>query len=166
MARVNIKVGDIFSVSLDSNNEKYFQFIANDSIQLNSNVIRVFKGEYSNNTRPTGQEIIKGEVEFYAHCIINLGVKMGLWKKVDNNNDVGRFEICFKGTNDYGSKAGEEPVKVSNRWYVWKINDKEFTKIGTLVDPYKKAEIGIVINPLSILNRIRTGKYDFEYPGE
>ncbi|CAN5467527.1 hypothetical protein BH09BAC6_BH09BAC6_07690 [soil metagenome] len=46
MTRVNTKTGDVFSVKLN-NSKKYFQYIANDSTQLNSDVIRGFRKIYA-----------------------------------------------------------------------------------------------------------------------
>jgi hypothetical protein len=38
-----LKVGDVFEVSIDTTHKRYFQYIGNDSSQLNMDVIRVFK---------------------------------------------------------------------------------------------------------------------------
>jgi hypothetical protein len=36
-------IGDVFSVPLGDGHKKYFQYVANDVTQLNSDVIRAFK---------------------------------------------------------------------------------------------------------------------------
>lgn len=51
MARINTKIGDVFSVKID-NNKKYFQYIVSDLTQLNSDVIRAFKKVYPINAHP------------------------------------------------------------------------------------------------------------------
>lgn len=164
MARANTKIGDIFSVKIDDNSKKYLQLIAIDTAQLNSDVIRVFSKIYPSNFKGDPEEIIKGDIEFYAHCVTKIGLKMGFWDNVGNSPEVGSTSgILFRNTNDYGSRPGEQ-VKVSTNWYVWKVNDKEFTKVGRLHGEYRKAEIGIVISPDSIVHRIKTGRYDFVYP--
>lgn len=57
-------------------------------------------------------------------------------------------------------------VRFVHNWYVWKINDKDFTRAGKLEGAYRQAEIGLVINPADIVNRMRTGQYAFQgYPG-
>lgn len=43
MKRVLTKIGDVFEVKIDETSKKYFQYIANDMTQLNSDVIRGFK---------------------------------------------------------------------------------------------------------------------------
>lgn len=164
MVRVVTKIGDIFCVKLDDNTKQYFQYIANDLTQLNSDVIRAFKKKYPIDEKPNLAEIVKDEVAFYAHCVTNLGVKLGVWEKVGKVPFDGEVTVLFRDTNDHGHKLGEEPVKISNNWYIWKINE-EFRRVGKLEGDNQKAEIGMVINPLSIAHRLRTGEYDFVYPG-
>lgn len=165
MKRKNTKIGDIFAVKLDNGSKKYFQLIAFDLIQLNSDVIRVFKKSYSVNDDIDLLEIINDEVDFYAHCVTKLGVKMGLWEVIGNVSEIGDISnIVFRNTNDYGAKVNEEKIKISEKWYIWHINDEDFTRVGKLEGENRKAEIGVVINPYSIVERIKTGKYDFVYP--
>jgi hypothetical protein len=164
MAKTNTKIGDVFSVKIDGNNKKYFQLVAFDLTQLNSDVIRAFKKKYPLNANPDLLEIVNGEIEFYAHCVTKIGLKMGYWESVGNIADIGStVNILFRDTNDYGSMPGEQ-IKVSHKWYVWKINDNDFTRVGKLEGENQKAEIGIVISPDSIVHRMQTGKYDFVYP--
>ncbi|MDR1181545.1 MAG: hypothetical protein LBL13_06175 [Bacteroidales bacterium] len=44
------------------------------------------------------------------------------------------------------------------------INGEKFTRVGKLNGENRKAEIGVVINPTSIVHRLRTGEYDIFYP--
>ena len=163
--RVITKIGDVFSVKIDGGSKKYFQLIAFDLAQLNSDVIRAFKKVYSTDDNPDLSEIINGEVEFYAHCVTKSGVKLNLWEKVGNTAEIGdTAHILFRCTNDYGSKLGEEPIKISEKWYVWHINDEKFTRVGKLTGENRKAEIGVVVNPYDIVERIKTGKYNFFFP--
>jgi len=165
MKRVIIKKGDVFSVKIDETSKRYFQYITNDLKQLNSDVIRVFEKIYAIEENPDLSEIIKGKIFFYVHCVTKWGVKLGYWEKVGNTTDVGTFDhILFRGTNDYGTIRGEEPIKISNNWYVWRINDHVSEKVGKLEGENRKAEIGIVMDPKSIVHRIKTGYYSGFYP--
>lgn len=165
MASANTKIGDVFSVKLDDSSKKYFQLIAFDLTQLNSDVVRAFKTEYPINATPDLSEVVKEEVEFYAHCITKFGLKINLWEKVGNIGDVGELKhILFRGSIDSGSKIGEQ-IQVSQKWYVWRIGDANFTKVGKLEGDNRKAELGIVVNPYDIVDRIKTGAYNFFYPG-
>ena len=78
MKRVRTKIGDVFSVKVSENEKKYFQLIAFDLTQLNSDVIRAFKKVYGIEEQPPLAEIVNGEVEFYAHCVTKWGVKLSL----------------------------------------------------------------------------------------
>lgn len=165
MAKTNTKIGDVFSVKIDDNNKKYFQLIAFDLTQLNSDVIRAFTKVYPINTNPDLSEIVKDEVGFYAHCVTKIGLKMGYWESVGNTAEIGNTtDILFKGSEDYGTKVGEEPIKVSHKWYVWHINDKDFTRVGKLEGENKKAYTGIVMNPLGIIELLKGNKYPINYP--
>lgn len=164
MARVNVKLGDVFLVKI-GNKRKYFQYVANDSTQLNSDVIRAFKKSYSIDENPKIEDLINQDIDFYAHCIIKMGLKMALWEKVGNISNVGEInDVLFRSASDYARKAGEEPIKLSNNWYIWKINDRDFTKIGKLESEYKKAFIGLVMNPNGIIELLKGNKYPNNYP--
>lgn len=162
--RAEAKIGDVFEVPLGGKMKKFFQVIAYDSRQLNSDVIRVFKKEHPDDDSIDLNEIVKGRVEFYAHCITKWGIKLGYWEKIGKSDDIPDLgHILFRDTTDYGRKAGEEPIRVSDNWYVWNIGDDHFTDVGKLVGENRNAEIGLVINPESIVHRMRTGEYDFPY---
>lgn len=163
MTRANTTLGDVFSVKLDDNTKKYIQYVATDLTQLNSDVIRAFKKTYSINATPDLSEIVKGEVEFYAHCVTKWGIKLNLWEKIGNIADIGKVEVLFRDTNDYGSKPDIEPIKISSNWYVWKINE-DFKHIGKLEGNYKESFIGIVVNPHGIIELLKGKKYPINYP--
>ena len=156
--RANTKIGDVFSVKIDENNKKYFQYIISDLTQLNSDVIRAFKKVYPINANPDLSEIVNGEVEFYAHCVTKLGLKMSYWESVGNITNVGSFDnVLFRSSGD------NPQTRVSQNWWVWKINEEQ-KPVGKLEEENRKAEIGSVIPPDSIVHRMQTGKYDFVYP--
>jgi len=160
MARTNTKIGDVFSVKIDKSSKKYFQYIISDLTQLNSDVIRAFKKVYPINTSPDLSEIVNGEVEFYAHCVTKLGLKMGYWESIGNISDVGSFEnVLFKSSSDDGNPK----IKVSQNWWIWKINEEQ-KRVGKLEGENRCAEVGSVIPPDGIVHRMKTGKYDFVYP--
>jgi hypothetical protein len=76
--RVVTKNGDVFAVNIDDKTRKFFQLIAFDLTQLNSDVIRAFKEVYSSDELPRIEEIVAGEVQFYSHCVVAWGVKLWL----------------------------------------------------------------------------------------
>ncbi|AZA75183.1 hypothetical protein [Chryseobacterium indoltheticum] len=163
--RVITKIGDIFSVELDNGNKKYFQYIANDLTQLNSDVIRSYKKEYSKEVQPDYSELLSGEIDFHAHTMINVGVKQNLFIQEGKHSVYPESgNILFRDTNDAGHAPGKHQVYISEDWFVWKISDDNFKKVGKLKGENRNAEIGIVMPPFAIAERIKTGKFNFVYP--
>jgi hypothetical protein len=163
--RVVTKIGDIFSIPINEKEKRYMQLIAFDLTQLNSDVVRIFEKKYAIKDNPDMESVIQDNVLVCAHCVTKFGVQLDLWEKVGKNPDVGNIrEIIFKGTSEYARKAGEEPVKVSDKWYVWKIGDEKFTKVGKLEGENRKAYIGLVINPLGVVELAKGNKYPDNYP--
>lgn len=116
-------------------------------------------------TNPSLSEITNDSVNFYTHFTASLGCKLFLWEKVGYIFEIGdTSHILFRDTMNYGVRAGEQPIKVSNNWYIWHINDENFTNVGKLKGKNKKAEIGIVVSPYDIVDRIKGSKYKFVYP--
>lgn len=163
---IRTRKGDVFSVSVDETYVKYFQYVANDLTQLNSDVIRVYLPRVPLESNVDLDEIVAYPVDFYAHTSVNAGVKLDLWQKVGHyKNHDANVPIYFRDTLDYGHGPGEEPVKISENWRIWKINDERFTLIGKLTKPYQSAEIGLVFAPIRIIERIKTGSYNLKnYP--
>ncbi|HEX4535428.1 MAG TPA: hypothetical protein VH140_00660 [Candidatus Acidoferrum sp.] len=159
MLRIRTKIGDVFSVPLEGVGNKYFQYIANDLTQLNSDVIRAFVKTYPTNSSPDLPEAVKGDVDFYAHVVIKWGIKMNLWQKVGNVSYSERLDVLFRSSRDSGKR-----IETSHDWRIWRINEK-FQNIGKLEGDYRNAEIGIVVSPPDVVERMKTGKYEFVYPG-
>ena len=76
MARFSLKVGDIFVINLGNGYKRYYQYIAADITQLNSEVIRVFSRNYKTNESPDVDEVIDDTIDFYAHVVCKLGIKL------------------------------------------------------------------------------------------
>lgn len=158
MARIYTKAGDILEAECSDTEVKYLQYIANDMSQLNSDVIRVFKRRYPKGESPDLEEIVSGEVEFYAHCVVKWGVELGFWEKIGNHPEVGDLDILFKTTKD------DRREKISRNWKVWRMNGEPWSE-KVLSKESRNADEGSVNPPNSILHKIQTGEYDFVYPG-
>ncbi|MBT2621906.1 hypothetical protein [Chryseobacterium sp. ISL-6] len=165
LKKLKTKIGDIFSIPINEEEKRYMQLIAYDLTQLNSDVVRIFEKKYFLQEMPSNETIIGDKILTYAHCSSDFGLKMNLWVKIGNNLNVGNISsILFRDTNDYGTGPGEEPIKISNNWFVWHIDDKTFTKVGKLEEKNKDSYIGIVINPLGIVEIAKGNKYPVNYP--
>jgi hypothetical protein len=126
-----------------------------DLTQLNSDVIRVFKQSFDVDENPNLDDVVKGETDFYTHTTTSAGVKLGLWSKVGQSKETGSLDLLFRGAKD-GTRKPDEPMKkVSTDWYIWRVNDNEFTYVGKLEGDYRKAEMGLIYSPYNIMNRLK-----------
>jgi hypothetical protein len=153
------KIGDVFEVELPDGLIGFFQYIANDPTQLGSEVIRVFRKKCRQTERPTIPEIVSGQMHFAAHVFLQSGLRFSSWRKIGSNPIVTRDETLFRDSDDYGNPE----IVTSNRWYVWKIAE-EMQFVGKLGPAYRHAEIGVVVAPDQIAERMKTGSYSFVYP--
>lgn len=158
MPGVRTRKGNVFSVRVDPIRTKYFQYIANDLTQLNSDVIRAFKKIYQDESKPKLQEIVSGEVEFYAHVVVPWGIKMKLWDKVGSVPFYEEVKVYFRASEDYG-----KGIKYSEKWFIWQINGKRLF-VPKPTEELRAAEIGVVVSPEDLVDRMRTGQYHFVYP--
>lgn len=159
MKKTKGELGDVFCVELDERGRKYFQLVAIDQTQLNSDVILAFKRSYSSTECPSPNDVVRDEWDFHAHVFVRLGLKLGYWSKVGNADIVGETSVLFRDSVDYGNPE----VGVSDDWWVWRINEPQ-RRIGKLDRGERDSEIGVVVAPDSLVHRMRTGVYDFVYP--
>ena len=150
------RIGDVFSVALSPQGKKYFQFVANDPTQLNSDVIRAFATVYLAGSHAPLEAIVAGEIQFHAHVVIKWGLKMELWSRVGNTPIIGQLDVLFRGSHNSTKSA----INNSNDWYVWRIGGP-MRDVGTLEGDNRRAEFGLVMSPENIVNRMRTGRYLF-----
>ena len=85
-------------------------------------MIRAFRDSYPLDASPDLLDVVRGNVDFYAHVVLKWGIQMKLWEKVGNVPFTGKLEALFRASNDYGNPA----VKVSHNWRVWKVGEDEF----------------------------------------
>ena len=153
--RIVTKIGDVFCVEVGKEYKCFFQYVANDMTVLNSSVIRVFKEHYPIDYKPNLDEIVRGNVHFYAHTILKFGILYSAWYKVGKYSDIGNpDDICFVMYNDIGNPQ----MTKSYRWVVWKINQEQHF-IGELTEEYKHIDLGIVFTYEDVVSKIATGKF-------
>ena len=117
--RVYTTIGDIFRVNVGIHSH-FFQFIARDLTGLNSDVIRVFRDKYGLLDNPTISDIISGNVDFYSHTVVGLGVKRGLWAKYGHDKRCGTMDVLFRSSLE--TKSDKEGFFISTNRIVWKMN--------------------------------------------
>lgn len=162
------KIGDIFCVDIENQCKRYFQYIVNDMEQLNSSVIRVFKTHYPMDHKPVCDEVVKDEVEFYAHTVLRTGIVNNAWYKVGKSKVIGYEykEVLFGIAQDC---LGDSPTNIKwvdpvENWFVWYINEPS-VRIGRLTEEYQHVEMGGIMSYSSIIDRLRYGYYTNKFPG-
>jgi hypothetical protein len=154
-----IRVGDLYAIDLSEGLVKVFHHVQNDSSQLNSNVIRVFAERFLLAAIPPAEHFLEATVEFNAHTLCSLGLKMKCWKKIGHVKPTREVSGWFRDSGDYGNPS----VVVSSDWWVWRVNEKS-KRVGRLRGEYIVSEIGIVFSPPVIEERARSGRYNIVYP--
>lgn len=157
--RVMTRIGDIFCV-LQKDYKVYFQFIAIDSAMLGGPVIRVFSKKHPLDYEFCAEEVVKGEVWFYAHTVLQPGLKGGYWTKVGKSKELGEMDhILFR----YSYKHGIPRVKAYD-WRIFGVNKKDVF-IGELTEEYRKTtHWGPILPPISIVYKIEFGEYKMIEP--
>lgn len=164
--RIVTKIGDVFCAELGDGYKGYFQYVAIDKTMLGGRVIRVFKKRYKVDEQPTVEEILKDEVQFYAHTLLKPGIQLNHWYKVGKSEEIGIEEVkkvLFGLTNDTKEDWLGRDIDVDPRknWQVWHLNEDE-KKIGRLSNKYRDiVEYGAVLSFINILDRMKYGYYKF-----
>lgn len=175
--RIVTRIGNVFCVEIDGKYKRFFQYIANDLDQLNSSVIRVFKSCYPIDYKPKIDEIIKGEVGFYAHTMLRAGIADSVWYKVGTSKELGlegmysfywgntsNIKILFgpKYINDYGielTKTDIVDIDPLVNWTIWNASSTR-NNIGILPkELIDNVEISFVFPYETICSRIKYGYY-------
>jgi len=153
------KIGDLYRVVMDDGYVAHFQHVVDDSTQLGSNVICVFKHRYPKDASLSSTDIANDRPEFHAHVAIPVGIKHNCWTKIGFAPVQQKPVVLFRICNDYGPP----PPTTSKDWSVWRANEP-LRRVGKLTGDLRDAEIGLIVNPFSLVFRIRNGHYDFAYP--
>lgn len=152
-------VGDLFEIALPDQQKVFFQYVCDDASQLGSNIIGVFQKKYGIDDSPDVQDILNGAVDFWVHVVLGLGINMHLWKFYANGSPARLPSVRFRISSDYGNPS----VTKSANWWVWKVGEKhQFA--GNDPKLLNESEIGIVVNPKAVVERVHTGRYTFFFP--
>ena len=151
--------GDLFRVPLKEDKCSFLSYICDDASQLNSNVVAACRNRFSVHEKPGYAEITSGGVEFYAHVVIRHGINNRLWEFYSRGTPLTSPISAFRTSSDFGNPE----IEKSTSWWVWKIGQKMLSADGDLAR-LCDTEIGIVIAPQHIVERMETGKYGFVFP--
>lgn len=101
-----IGIGDIFAVQMGQDVLGFFQYIARDSTQLNSHVVRVFKERKRRDELAHGEVIARGEIHFHAHVFLSVGIKLKFWSKLSRADVVDGEDVLFRDSTDALETSG------------------------------------------------------------
>ena len=164
MKQYRRKMGDVFKYQYD-NKCRYLQYIGIDELQLSGDVVRIFAGEFPSDDIPSIDSLLSSPVDFYCITYVINCVKFGHWEKIGNSSNIGDYQnIKFRCAADFGDLVDGEPIKTSDDWYVWRLGDTQIKEIGKLTGEWKTADIGVLLPPNYINERMREGSYNFIYP--
>jgi hypothetical protein len=152
------KQGEIYSVVVNKS-ARYFQYLHDDSTQLNSNIVRFFKGQYELESNISCEKIQSSGVDFYAHVLIKAGIKHNLWKKYSQIDTQSLDDVWFRDSPDYGHPS----IKITDKWWLWQANSSR-QLFNKSTHELLISHVGIVISPDQILKRLETGSFQFFYP--
>ena len=167
--RIVTRIGNVFCAEINNEHKRFFQYVANDLEELNSSVIRVFKTRYPMDYKPVIEEIVKDEVEFYAHTILKFGIVFNVWYKVGTSKNIGEGykDALFGDADEYMCLSPHETIKVNpiENWTVWRINEPPILH-GRLKKEYMdKLNRGGVISYVDIINRLECGYFKYKRAG-
>ena len=163
--RIVTRIGNVFCAEINNDHKRFFQYVANDLEELNSSVIRVFKTRYPMDYKPIIENIVRDEVEFYAHTILKFGIVFDVWYKVGTSKNVGEgYKEAWFG--DVSAKIHDDPsLNPAELWIIWKINQPRIF-IGKLNEELqKKLNMGGVIPYVDIINRLEFGYFKYKTAG-
>lgn len=162
MARYRAIHGDVFRIPVGSEEVAYFQYVADDSTQLGSQVIRVFRATYPEKKDLTLSEILSKCIDFHCHVFLKAGVKFGGWEKVGHSNPPKSLEVKFRSNSDFIKLPNGEPIStidgIPEGWMIWRVNEP-WMRVNSLTPEHEDSEIGLVMAPQDVVRRIREGTF-------
>ncbi len=153
-SRVVTKIGDVFQTKSGI----LLQLVAIDYIQLNSDMIAVYKKQHANDLN----KLHSAPISFYHHTTVSVGVKQGLWQKIGHAPIPDTSKMIFK---QYFDKDIVEILHENyltrllkysppTYWTTWKVGDKKWKRINNKKGFKLRAETGDIVHPQDIMDRI------------
>jgi hypothetical protein len=151
------KLGDVYLVQFDGNELGAIQHIGNDESMLSSNVVGVLKALPKNWEGMSDAEFAMLPREFYSHVFLKAGETLKIWRKAVNRSYAvpDGLAWCMCPVADYNKAT-------SDAWRVWNTNGE--MRVPRDKEDLRRCEVGIVIPPVDIVERISTGSYKLRWP--
>lgn len=158
--RVQLKPGSVFRVPGEGGSHIYAQLVADDPLQLNSQIVRVVVSD----TELTAKKVAKTETAFFAHLYLKAAVEAWDWEKIGSAN---MREDALDGITFY---EGEDVMMVDNDHIelvdpldnvdTWKHGDTDRLHLGILpAGEGLRLEDATIVPPPYIAYRALHDKY-------
>ena len=152
------KLGDVYRISLADGNLGFMQHVANDATQLGSGVVLVLRKIYPPGAA-FGFEKESARDGFFAHVFLKAGKALHIWEHIHWSQPVVHepipvtWAIC---------SIKDMQLDKSRDWNLWRTNDEMHAPSSQ--EELTSAELGLVISPPQIVQRIGRGAYSIRYP--
>lgn len=155
--RIVTKIGDVFQTQ----GGRILQLVAIDQIQLNSDVVVVYKQIKLNSI----DDIQSAPIDFYHHTTVSEGVRQNLWVKIGKTNIPDISGLSFKTYFDKESAelAPYNNVSTEPYWMTWKLSDNEWHYLNEKQGSKLIGEEGSNVPPDDIIYRINHGASRFTH---
>ncbi|MGD0505461.1 MAG: hypothetical protein ABSD02_22290 [Steroidobacteraceae bacterium] len=158
MSALRRKLGDVYRISLTDGNFGFMQHVANDATQLGSAVVLVLRKTYPPSaTFAFEKELVRDG--FFAHVFLKAGKILHIWEHFHWLQPVVQgpipviWAIC---------SVKDMQLDTSRHWKLWRTNDEMHAPSSQ--EELTNAELGLVISPPQIVQRIEHGAYLIRYP--
>lgn len=165
MGRVITKEGDVYETVPTEKGTRLLHFVAIDLVDLNSDVIIVYKPHVSlKDIKDKG--FLPENVDFYTHTTVSQGVKQGLWHKIGKVSTPPLHLFPFKQFHDEEEKeadqaAGITPASSYPYWTTWTPDDTDWHVLSADEGAKLVAEDGLILPANDVIYRIEHGKSKF-----
>jgi hypothetical protein len=152
------RVGDIYRITVNRSEYAYAQHLTNDSTQLSSNVVFVFGKKLRANEEFRLEQASRSE-GFFAHVFLKAGETLKIWQRVAWSPPFISEPIPV-----LWSKCADKDrqLESTENWLVWRTNEER--RAPSNREELTNSELGMVMNPTQILERIEHASYSIKYP--
>ncbi len=156
--RIVLKPGDVFRVKISKDDYCFMQYLMNDLNQLDGDVVRVFWKRYREIDRPSVDEVVSGQVDFYTHVFLKNGIREQCFVKYGHSENMGDLgKVYFANYRVYHFHS-DKPT-----WRVWTVQSEDRTNAGykelplAAIDAYE----GSIWSPSSLVRKIVAGIHGY-----
>ena len=138
--------GSIFC-TVRNNQKRFFQYVGSDLSQLNSDVIGIFRRNYTHNEFPNVARFLDDTYEYVLHTTISLGKRMCGWEYLGETSEPHKIDDVLFVTQHSHPLFYRVGEPIDGGWRIWKMNEDAAV---ISYHPNGKLTNGMVFPPYSI----------------